>query len=288
VKRGGASFLFEQGTVYSSIPVGILELVECGPRVQQEPDRTQQKPEEWNMKQIILITDGCSNVGIDPVIAAAEAKEEGIIVHVIGVIDQGEIGELGATEIAEIAKAGGGLSRIVTPGELSQTVQMMTRKTVTNTIQQAVQKELRHLLGGGGGLTELPPEQRGHVVQAVENLAENVDLRVALLVDASASMKPKLSAVQEAVQDLMISLRARTGLSELCVFRFPGLHGTDAQLDLNWTRELAKVPNLFYKINMRGTTPTGPALLQVVRHVAGRPSADRPADKDGMLSEYII
>lgn len=241
------------------------------------------------MKQIILITDGCSNVGLDPVIAAAQAKEEGIVVHVIGVIDQGEIGELGAAEISDIAKAGGGLSRIVSSTQLSQTVQMMTRKTVTNTIQLVVQKELQHILGGAGELTELPPEKRGQVVQAVEDLAENVDLRVALLVDASASMKPKLAAVQEAVQDLMTSLRARTGKSEMAVFRFPGFNGADTHLDLDWTPELAKVPHLFYKINMRGTTPTGPALLQVIRHVADRPAVERPpAGKDGMLSEYII
>ena len=29
------------------------------------------------MKQILLITDGCSNVGTSPVLAAAEAREEG-------------------------------------------------------------------------------------------------------------------------------------------------------------------------------------------------------------------
>ncbi len=32
-----------------------------------------------------MITDGCSNVGIDPVIAAAHAQAEDIIVNVIGV-----------------------------------------------------------------------------------------------------------------------------------------------------------------------------------------------------------
>ncbi len=41
------------------------------------------------MKQIILITDGCSNVGISPVIAAAHAKAEGIVVHVVGIADTG-------------------------------------------------------------------------------------------------------------------------------------------------------------------------------------------------------
>ncbi len=60
------------------------------------------------MKQIILITDGCSNVGISPVIAAAHAKAEGIVVHVVGIADTGEIGDLGAVEIHEIAQAGGG------------------------------------------------------------------------------------------------------------------------------------------------------------------------------------
>ncbi|MDF2926306.1 MAG: hypothetical protein K0R57_5220 [Paenibacillaceae bacterium] len=242
------------------------------------------------MKQIILVTDGCSNVGIDPVIAAAQARQEGIVVHVVGVIDHGEIGEMGAAEIAEIAKAGGGLSRIVSSVQLSQTVQMMTRKTVTNTIQQVVEQELRHILGGDGSLTELPPQKRGPVVQAVEELSESVDLRIALLVDASASMKPKLAAVQEAVHDLLASLRARNGKSELSVFRFPGLHGEEAHLELGWTRELAKVPNLFYKINMRGTTPTGPALLQTIRYVADKPAfaADKAEGKEGMLSEYIV
>lgn len=240
------------------------------------------------MKQIILITDGCSNVGIDPVVAAAQAQQEGIVVHVIGVIDQGEIGELGATEIAEIARAGGGMSRIVNSVQLSQTVQMMTRKTVTGTIQQVVEQELKAILGGGGTLAELPPTQRGRVVQAVEDWSENVSLRVALLVDASGSMKPKLAAVQEAVHDLMASLRARTGDSELAVFRFPGIRGEDCQLELGWTNELAKVRNMFYKINMRGTTPTGPALLEAIRYVADKPGASPGEGKDGCLGEYIV
>lgn len=47
------------------------------------------------MKQILLITDGCSNVGPSPVLAAAEAQEEGITVNVVGVIDYGTIGEPG-------------------------------------------------------------------------------------------------------------------------------------------------------------------------------------------------
>lgn len=59
------------------------------------------------MKQILLITDGCSNVGVSPVIAAAQAHTEGVTVNVIGVVDQGELGMLGTEEIREIAAAGG-------------------------------------------------------------------------------------------------------------------------------------------------------------------------------------
>ena len=38
------------------------------------------------MKQIMLITDGCSNVGESPVMAAALARQEGITVNVVGVV----------------------------------------------------------------------------------------------------------------------------------------------------------------------------------------------------------
>lgn len=99
------------------------------------------------MKQILLITDGCSNVGVSPVLAAAEAREEGITVNVVGVIDYGTIGELGSREIEDIARAGGGISQIVGTRQLAHTMQMMTRKTVVQTIQQAVNRELTQILG---------------------------------------------------------------------------------------------------------------------------------------------
>ena len=65
------------------------------------------------MRQIILVTDGCSNEGMSPVVAAAHALAEGIVVNVIGVMDNGELGQKGMVEISDIAKAGGGISRIV-------------------------------------------------------------------------------------------------------------------------------------------------------------------------------
>ena len=86
------------------------------------------------------------NVGMDPVAAAAAARAENITVNVVGIVDRDGIGGRGEREIEEIARAGGGMSRIVPAQQLSQTVQMMTRKTVTHTIHQVVNRELRQIL----------------------------------------------------------------------------------------------------------------------------------------------
>ena len=252
------------------------------------------------MKQILLITDGGSNVGDSPVVAAAQAYVEGITVNVAGVVDEGTIGEYGAAEIAEIARAGGGISQIVTSRQLSRTVQMMTRQTVAGSIRQAVNQELRQLFGVDN-IGSLPPSKRGEVVKVMEEMEETMSLSVALLIDASASMKPKLHAVEEAIRDLTLSLQARTGKSQISVFHFPG----DSQhaycvLDAGWTTNSAKIGSLFGRIRMRGTTPTGPALLQVVdfiRETCGKISKtelmDTPlqairGESNEVRSDYVV
>lgn len=255
------------------------------------------------MKQILLITDGCSNVGISPVVAAAQAKADNIIVNVIGVIDHGNIGEQGSVEIQEIARAGGGMSRIVSTSVLAQTVQMITRKTVVSTIQQVVQQELRQITGHAA-IESLPPDQRGKVVQVIDEWSETVPIKVALLIDTSASMKPKLRAVEEAIRDLMLSLQARNGVSEIAVFHFPATrngYSDTAELMVDWTKDLAKIPHMFYKLMMKGTTPTGPALLKVIHHMTADTSKlgisndesleikdARHKNKDGILSDYVV
>jgi Ca-activated chloride channel homolog len=219
---------------------------------------------ETSMKQILLITDGCSNVGQSPVMAASFARQEGITVNVVGIVDYGTIGELGAQEIQEIAKAGGGMSRLSDTRQLARTMQMMTRKTVVQRIQQAVNKELKQILGNDS-LEALPPAKRGEIVEVMDEMTETSPLDVALLIDASASMKPKLAAVEEAIRDLMLSLGAREGLSRVAVFHFPGSHGDEeAVMDMDWTTDLSRTRSLFQRLVMRGATPTGPALMKVI------------------------
>lgn len=248
------------------------------------------------MKQILLITDGCSNVGESPVLAAAHARQEGVTVNVVGVVDYGTIGELGGREIADIARAGGGLSRIVGTPQLAQTIQMMTRKTVVQTIQQAVNKEVQKILGEGS-LEDLPPQQRSQVVTVVDELTETSPLRIALLIDASASMKPKLGAVEDAIRDLALSLEAREGRSELAVFHFPGRSSSeDAVLDMDWTRNVSEVRSLFSRLKMRGATPTGPAIFKVLEYyrydkLNGHRDELRSEDdeaREGMIGGYVV
>jgi Ca-activated chloride channel family protein len=211
------------------------------------------------IRQILLITDGCSNQGDDPIAMAALAREEGITVNVIGVMERDVIDERGITEIENIALSGGGVSQIVYAQQLSQTVQMVTKKAMTQTIQGVVNKELQQILGRTHTIEDLPPEKRGEVMEVVDELGETVELDVLILVDTSASMKLKLPTVKEALLDLSLSLNARSGNNYFSVHVFPGKK-SDVEKLLDWTPNLGSLTKVFSQLTTGGITPTGPAL----------------------------
>lgn len=215
------------------------------------------------LRQILLITDGCSNHGEDPIAMAALAKEQGITVNVIGVLDQDTMDENGLREIEGIAMAGGGISQVVYAKQLSQTVQMVTRKAMTQTLQGVVNRELKQILGSNVSMEDLPPEKRGEVMEIVDELGETVELEVLILVDTSGSMKTKLPTVKEALFDLSLSLNARMGDNLFSVFVFPGKH-EDVEKVLDWTPKLEALSSVFPKLTSGGLTPTGPALRRAV------------------------
>src|SRR5699024_8474392 len=129
--------------------------------------------EKGTLKQILLLTDGCSNQGEDPAAAAAIAFHQGITVNVIGILDADESEENhGLQEIEDIALSGGGVSQIVHPHVLSQTVQMVTKQAMNQTIQGFVNKELAQILGENQTLEDIDPEKRGEIVEVVEDLGE--------------------------------------------------------------------------------------------------------------------
>jgi Ca-activated chloride channel homolog len=217
------------------------------------------------LRQILLITDGCSNHGEDPVAMAALAKEQGITVNVIGVLDQDTIDESGLREIEGIALSGGGISQVVYAKQLSQTVQMVTRKAMTQTLQGVVNKELKQILGSDVSLEDLPPEKRGQVMEVVDELGETVELEVLILIDTSGSMKTKLPTVKEALLDLSLSLNARMGDNRFAVFVFPGKRG-DVEKIVDWTPRMEELSTVFPKLTSGGLTPTGPALREALAY----------------------
>lgn len=217
------------------------------------------------LRQILLITDGCSNQGEDPIAMAALAKEHGITVNVIGVMHHDVIDDQGVKEIEGIALAGGGISQIVYAQKLSQTVQMVTRKAMTQTLQGVVNKELQQILGGSQTIEDLPPEKRGEVMEVVDELGETVEVEVLVLIDTSASMKEKLPTVKEALFDLSLSLNARTGDNRFSVFAFPGKRKEVEKL-LDWTPRLESLTEIFSKLTVGGITPTGPAIQEAIGH----------------------
>ncbi|OEH92644.1 VWA domain-containing protein [Bacillus solimangrovi] len=217
------------------------------------------------LKQVLLITDGCSNQGEDPVAMAALAKEQGITINVIGVIQNDDVSEQGKREIENIALSGGGISQIVYAQMLSQTVQMVTRKAMTQTLHGIVNNELKQILGKQTSMEELSPEKRGEVMEVVDELGETMSLEVLILVDTSASMRDKLPTVKEALLDLSISLNARIGDNQFSVFAFPGKK-QEVDKILDWTPQMESISSIFPKLATGGITPTGPAIQAAMGH----------------------
>src|SRR5699024_11254506 len=100
--------------------------------------------EKGTIRQILLITDGNSNRGQDPVTVAALAREQGITINVIGIMENNDSeASSGLIEVEDIAQSGGGVSQLVYPASLSLTVQMVTKQGITQTRSEAHTSELQ-------------------------------------------------------------------------------------------------------------------------------------------------
>lgn len=231
------------------------------------------------LRQILLITDGCSNQGENPENVARQAYLNGMTVNVIGILEDRESeNPRGLEEVERIAKSGGGVSRIVYESMLSQTVQMVTQQAMTQTIQGFVQKELEGILGAGKDLQDIEPEKRGEIIEVVEDLGEKSQLEVIVLVDTSASMRGKLTAVKDALLDLSLSLNARSGQNQFAIHRFPG-RTSEVELILDWSNHLRQIERIFPQLTSGGITPTGPALQAALNHFIKAKEAGRQTNE---------
>lgn len=220
------------------------------------------------LKQILLITDGCSNDGESPIESAKKAFRAGIVVNVIGVLDEHELEtDQSFQEIKAIATAGGGISQIVYREDLSRTVQAVTRQAMSQTLQGLVNKELANIFGNEQTIEEIDPLKRGEVLEIVEELGEACHLEVLILVDTSASMHQKLATVKEALLDLSYNLQARAGKNVFAVYQYPA-HKQTIQNVANWAEELESISVIFPKLISGGVTPTGPAIREAMKAFA--------------------
>ena len=235
------------------------------------------------LRQILLVTDGCSNIGADPVRVAKAGLSRGVSTSVIGIVDDGSLGVQGKREAQEIAEAGGGMCRIIQVADLSMTMQMVTRQTMQLTLHQVVNEELRNLIGKP--TDELPPDTRTKVAALVDSMAEEAELYMALVIDVSASMAAKIPSVREAVRDMEFGLRARTGRCHLYVFTYPGTFGNmvDEHVLENASSSIA---DMIGHIRPAGNTPTGPALERALDRLLA--FHERGEETEGHMRDYVV
>lgn len=211
------------------------------------------------IKQIIIITDGKSNIGINPIEAARQAYKSGIIVSAIGIIGQdGEGDERDIEELEGIAKAGGGLCEYTHLENLSMTVQVMTQKTAQRTIEQIVSKQLKSIVGVD--MNSLEPKSRFKIVDFIEKFGDGINLRCAIVLDCSGSMKSKLQTARKSLIELLRNLKSRRGSSKLALIKYPGLGNDEASIICSFTDSEGFLEDRLNLLKAGGGTPTGPAI----------------------------
>jgi Ca-activated chloride channel family protein len=211
------------------------------------------------IRQIIIITDGKSNIGISPIEAAKQANKLGIVVSTIGIVGQdGDGEERDIEELEGIAKAGGGLCEYTHLEDLGMTVQVMTQKTAQRTIEQIVSRQLKTIIGVD--INNLEPKSRYKIVDFIENFGDSINLKCAVVLDTSGSMGSKLETAKRSLMELLQNLNARRGESKIAVVKYPGYKEEAASVVCSFTDSAELLQNRLNTMRAGGGTPTGPAI----------------------------
>lgn len=219
--------------------------------------------EKFILKQIIVVTDGHSNRGVNPVQVASEASSQAITVNAIGLLHKGILGEKGKKEIQDIAQAGEGVWDIVEVEELAQSMQLISRQSSVQTMEKLVSKQLKKVMNIDS-INSLPPQKRGKILQLIEEMGENAFLQCIILLDCSGSMSSKLEIAKDSIVDLLLSLQARKGSGEVGLISFPGNGNEYSRIVSPFTQNVDKLEQALNLLQVSGGTPTGPALLDAI------------------------
>lgn len=215
--------------------------------------------ENGEIKQIIVITDGKSNIGINPIEAAKNANLQGILVSTIALIDGDNSGsEKDIEEVEGIAKAGGGLCEYTQIQDLSKTIKQMTQKTAQKTIEQIVSKQLKTIVGVD--INNLEPTSRFKIVEFIEKYGDSINIKCVIVLDTSGSMKNKLEKAKKSMYELLQDMKCRKGKSSISVVKYPGIKNELCSIVCHFTQEPEILRDKIIGIKASGGTPTGPAI----------------------------
>jgi Ca-activated chloride channel family protein len=218
------------------------------------------------IKQIIIITDGRSNIGGDPEKAAALAKEKGIIISGIGIIDNSGEDENDIKEVEAIARAGGGIADFCYIENLGKTLQVLTQKTVNNTLECIVNKQLKSI--AGIDISNVEPESRIRLVDFIEKYGDRVSLKCCIVLDTSKSMTYKLDMAKRCIKDLLNTLNCRQGEIKLSIITYPGTGYDICSVICPFTNDSLELEESLKSVKARGGTPTGPAIDMAARYIS--------------------
>lgn len=241
------------------------------------------------IQQIILVTDGKSNVGGDPVTAALEAAKANITVNAIGIMDHDTASDEALYEVEKIAQAGGGVWENTMIKNLGQTMHAVTQKTVNKTIETIVGKQLKQIIGGD--LEDIPPKSRSKVITYMDQLGEEADIQCCILMDCSGSMGNKMSTARQSIIELMNSLKGRTGKSEVAVIAYPGEKGEFTKLMSHFTENIQELKDKILALKAGGTTPTAAAINRAVALMSGRDEKENiesVGSHEALLKEVMV
>lgn len=213
-------------------------------------------------RQIMLITDGESNEGIDPITAAKEGHNKGVTISTIGIIDKSN-DERPLSEIKDIAEAGGGVWELTNIQNLSMALSMVTVKSVYKTIEEAVNRELKEIIGTG--ISDMPPESRVKVTDMIDRLGDEINIKCCIVIDSSSSMANKMSMAKKSILNLLRVLNQRKGKTEIAVISYPGKNKEQYNILCDFTEDIALLEESLDKILIGGNTPTGPAIKSAVQ-----------------------
>jgi Ca-activated chloride channel family protein len=219
---------------------------------------------DMEMKQILLITDGRSNVGGDPARAAAYAAQNGITVNAVGIID-GDNDVLSSDEIKAIALAGNGTWQMVPLGMLSATMCTVTYRSMHNTLENIVNAQVKKIVGSD--MLDIEPAMRLPLVRYADTLADETPLRCVILVDCSNSMAVKLKTARAAILDLLASFKVRRAGGNLAVIAFPGQSGSHYQMICPFTDDMELLKGHLNELKHRGNTPTAHAINAAISYI---------------------